>query len=97
MKAIKLNTDQYKRSLNAGMNHLWVYSKDETTQRTHNNSIFLTRTIGLPFACIVTEYNSNISDNDIKKLFGRNAFIDGAVSPDDKETMNVDVFYIKQN
>lgn len=96
MKAIKLTQEQYHRSLKAkNINHLWLYSKSDTTQRTHNNSIFLTRTIGEPIACIVTEYNSCICDKSIEKLFGRGAFIDGAVSPNDKECMMVDSFYIK--
>jgi hypothetical protein len=95
MKAIKLTTEQYQRSLKAGMNHLWLYSKNETTQRTHNNSIFLSRTIGLPFACLVVEYEGCIYDEDIQKVFGKDAFYDGAVSPDDKENMNVDVYYVK--
>jgi hypothetical protein len=95
MKAIKLTSEQYKRSLKAGMNHLWLYSKNETTQRTHNNSIFLSRTIGLPFACLVVEYEGCICDIDIQKVFGKDAFYDGAVSPDDKENMNVDVYYVK--
>ena len=95
MKAIKLTHEQYQRSLKSKMNHLWLYSKNETTQRTHNNSIFLSRTIGLPFACLVIEYDACIYDKDIEKLFGKGTFIDGAVSPDDKENMNVDSFYIK--
>jgi hypothetical protein len=97
MKAIKLTTEQYQRSLKSGLNHLWLYSKTDTTQRTHNNSIFLTKTIGMPFACLVIEYDKDIHDKDIEKLFGKGAFIDGAVSPDDKENMNVDIFYIKTN
>ena len=96
MKAIKLTKEQYHRSLKAkNINHLWLYSKSDTTKRTHNNSIFLTRTIGEPIACIVTEYNSCICDDSIEKLFGIGAFIDGAVSPNDKECMMVDSFYIK--
>ena len=95
MKAIKLTSEQYQRSLKAKMNHLWLYSKNETTQRTHNNSIFLSRTIGDPFACLVVEYDSCICDEDIENVFGKGVFYDGAVSPDDKENMNVDVYYVK--
>jgi hypothetical protein len=97
MKAIKLTQEQYKRSLKfgTGMNHLWLYSKNQTTQRTHNNSIFLTRTIGEPFACLVVEYDGTMYDKDLQKVFGYDIFIDGAVSPDDKENMNVDVYYVK--
>jgi hypothetical protein len=96
MKAIKLTTEQYQRSLNArNINHLWLYRRQETTQRTHNNSIFLGRTIGEPFACLVAEYEGCIFDGDIEKVFGKGAFYDGAVSPDDKENMNVDVYYVK--
>ena len=95
MKAIKLTSEQFQRSLKARMNHLWLYSKNQTTQRTHNNSIFLSRTIGEPFACLVVEYDSCICDEDIQKVFGKDAFYDGAVSPDDKENMNVDVYYVK--
>ena len=96
MKTIKLTPEQYQRSLTArGMNHLWLYSKNDTTQRTHNNSIFLTKTIGEPFACLVVEDNGCYSDNDIEKVFGKGTFTDGAVSPDDKSNMNVDVYYVK--
>lgn len=95
MRAIKLTNEQYQRSLKANMNHLWLYSKYNTTQRTHNNSIFLTKTIGMPFACLVIEYNSVLSDYDIEKVFGKGVFCDGAVSPNDKENMNVDCFYVK--
>ena len=95
MKAIKLTHEQYQRSLKSKMNHLWLYSKNETTQRTHNNSIFLSRTIGYPFACLVIEYDACICDKDIESIFGKGTFIDGAVSPDDKENMNVGVYYVK--
>jgi hypothetical protein len=95
MKAIKLTSEQYQRSLKARMNHLWLYSRHDTTQRTHNNSIFLTRTIGTPFACLVVEQDVAICDEDIEQIFGKGIFTDGAVSPDDKEKMNVDVFYVK--
>jgi hypothetical protein len=96
MKAIKLTKDQYQRSLKSkNMNHLWLYCKSNTTQRTHNNSIFLSRTIGQPIACLVTEYNSCICDEDIEILFGKGTFYDGGVSPIDKENMMVDSFYVK--
>ena len=95
MKAIKLNTEQYQRSLKARMNHLWIYSTSDTTKRTHNNSIFLGKVIGDPFACLVVEYDKQFSDSDIQKVFGKDTFCDGAVSPYDKENMNVDVFYVK--
>lgn len=96
MKAIKLTPEQYQRSLKArGMNHVWIYSKNDTTQRTHNNSIFLSKTIGEPFACLVLEYDGLVCDSDIEKVFGKGSFTDGAVSPYDKENMNVDVYYVK--
>jgi hypothetical protein len=41
------------------------------------------------------EYEGCIFDGDIEKVFGKGAFYDGAVSPDDKENMNVDVYYVK--
>lgn len=95
MKAIKLTLEQYQRSLKARMNHLWLYSKHETTKRTHNNSIFLSKTIGEPFACLVVEYDGLLLDSDIEKVFGKGVFIDGGVSPYDKENMDVDVYYVK--
>jgi hypothetical protein len=95
MRVLKLNHEQYKRSLKATMNHLWLYHKSETTQRTHNNSISLIRTNGYPFACLVIEYDSQLDTIDIENAFGKDVFIDGAVSPDDKDNMQVDVFYIK--
>ena len=96
MKAIKLTTEQYQRSLKSKLNHLWIYKRQDTTQRTHNNSIFLGRTIGEPFGCLVIEYDSIICDKEIEQLFGKGAFIDGAVSPDDKQGMRFDSFYIKK-
>ena len=96
MKAIKLTNEQYQRSLNArGFNHVWLYSNYTTTQRTHNNSIFLTRTVGEPIGCLVLEYETCLHDSDIEKVFGKGTFTDGSVSPDDKENMRFDVFYIK--
>ena len=95
MKAIKLTSEQYQRSLKARINHLWLYSKNDTSIRTHNNSIFLNRVVGLPFACLVVEYDKVICDEDIQDVFGKDVFIQGGVSPDDKENMNVDVYYVK--
>ena len=95
MKAIKLTPEQYQRSLKAGLNHLWLYSKSDITKRTHNNSIFLDRVVGLPFACLVVEYGKQFDDDDIQNVFGNGVFCENAVSPDDKENMNVDVYYIK--
>jgi hypothetical protein len=95
MKAIKLTLEDYKRSLKAKMNHLWLYNRNETTQRTHNNSIFLGRTIGQPFACLVVEYDKCICDEDIENIFGKGVFYDGGVSPNAKEKMSVDCFYVK--
>ena len=94
-KTIKLTSEQFQRSLKANMNHLWLYSNNDTEQRTHNNSIFLRKTIGKPFACLVVEYDKCIYDKDIEDIFGKGSFIDGGVSPDDKENMNVDCFYVK--
>jgi hypothetical protein len=61
----------------------------------NNEGIFLSRTIGEPIGCLVIEYNSNITDADIEKVFGKGVFTDGAVSPDDKENMNFNCYYIK--
>jgi hypothetical protein len=97
MKAVKLTAEQYNRSLKAKeFNHVWLYNTQTSTQRTHNNSIFLTKTIGQPVACLVIEYSSDICDNDLEKVFGKGTFFDGAVSPDDKENMHIDVYYIKK-
>lgn len=85
----KLTNDEVNRSIKAGsiVNHIWVYSKYDTHQRTHNNSIYLTRTIGEPIACIVVKYGSCMCDSDIIKFFGNGSFTDGGVSPDDKENI----------
>jgi len=48
----------------------------------------------MPFACLVIERDSGICDADIQEVFGKDVFLDGAVSPDDKENMNVDVYYV---
>jgi hypothetical protein len=96
MTPIRLTQEQYKRSLSdKKFTHVWLYSKSDTTQRTHNNSIFLSRTIGMPFACLVMENEGCMCDEDLQKVFGKDVFYDGAVSPDDKQNMNVDIYYIK--
>jgi len=95
MKAIKLTQPDYQRSLKAKMNHIWLYNRSETTQRTHNNSIFLNKTIGIPFGCLVVEYDKCLSDQAIEKVFGKGVFLGGGVSPDDKEQMYIDCFYVK--
>jgi hypothetical protein len=96
MTPIRLTQEQYKRSLSdKKFTHVWLYSKSDTTQRTHNNSIFLSRTIGMPFACLVMENEGCMCDEDLQKVFGKDVFYDGAVSPDDKQNMNLDIYYIK--
>lgn len=96
MKAIKLTSEQYQRSLLAkNFTHVWLYSKNETTQITHNNSIFLSRTIGEPFACLVMEYDGCMYEPNLQKVFGKDVYYDGGVSPDDKQNMNLDVYYVK--
>ena len=83
----KLTIDEVQRSITASnmVSHLWLYSKSDTCQRTHNNSIFVTRTIGEPIACIVVKHDSCMYDGDFQKHFGKDVFIDGGVSPDDKD------------
>ena len=96
MTPIRLTQEQYKRSLSdKKFTHVWLYSRIETKQITHNNSIFLSRTIGVPFACLVMENEGCMCDEDLQKVFGKDVFYDGAVSPDDKQNMNVDIYYIK--
>ena len=41
------------------------------------------------------DYKLYYSDKDIEKVFGKGVFYDGGVSPNDKENMNVDVYYVK--
>lgn len=86
MKAIKLTPKQYQRSLKSRINHLLLYSENGTKQRTNNNSIF---------GCLVCEYNGYILEDDIEKIFGKGIYIKGSVMPEDKENINVDVYYIK--
>ena len=69
-------------------------SYDQKVQ-THNNSIFLGRTNGDPFACLVVEYDKCLSDQAIEKVFGKGVFLGGGVSPDDKEQMYIDCFYVE--
>jgi hypothetical protein len=95
----KLTIDEVQRSIKASnmVSHLWLYSKSDTYQRTHNNSIFLTRTMGEPIACIVVQYDSCMCDDDFKYHFGKDVFIDGGVSPDDKDgvVFQYDCYYYK--
>lgn len=95
----KLTKDEVKRSLKATnvVSHLWLYSTTNTTQRTHNNSISLTRTIGDPIAVLITKYDSELCDWDIKDYFGNDFFVDGGVSPNDRDGMmfGFDCYYYK--
>jgi len=77
------------------MHHAWLYSTNDTYQRTHNNSIFLNRTVGQPFACLVVELAGSYLDSDIQKIFGKDVFVGDPVSPDDKENIRWDVYYVK--
>lgn len=95
MKAIKLTQEQFKRSLEAKVDHLWVYNKYINSKKTHRNGMSLNRYSGKPQFCIVLDYDKNITDQDIEKLFGRGCFINGGVSPDDREQMIYDSYYIK--
>ena len=89
-RATKLTADQFQRSLKSKFNHLWVMDSTTSTKATRN-SIF-SNSQGEPLACIVCD--DNIKDADIKRLFGPYAFIEGSVSPDDKENMRWDAYYV---
>jgi hypothetical protein len=92
MRAIKLTQEQYIRSLKSNLSHEWVMDSASAVKPTRN-SIF-SRYSGPMLACIVSD--GSLSDYDIKKIFGPTAFIDGPVSPGDKDCIPVDVFYIKR-
>jgi hypothetical protein len=101
MKAVKLNQEQYKRSLKSKkVDHLWVYNKYSNRKKTHNFGPSLNKYTGGPQFCIVVDIdsdrNSNVQDHDLEKLFGKGAFINGGPSPDDKEQMRFDVYYIDE-
>ena len=55
----------------------------------------MTKTIGTPKCCVVVEREAYLSDEDIRNVFGKDAFIDGAVSPYDKENLYFESFYLK--
>lgn len=94
-KARKLTQEEFERSRKArGIEHLWLYMRQETTQRTHHNSIFLDKTVGQPYACIVVKEDLRFTDSDLQRIFGQGAFYDGAVSPDDLDNMRFPVYYI---
>lgn len=95
MKAIKLTNEQYKRSLKAKVEHLWVYNKYTNSKKTHINSFSLNNFKGKPQFCIVIDYDEHIQDQELEKIFGKGSFINGGVSPDDKEQMIYDSYYIK--
>ena len=97
MKAIKLTSEQYKRSLKGKVEHLWVYNKNINNKKIHNNSIFLNKWNGNPQLCVIIDQDKNIQDQELEKIFGNGSFINGAVSPFDKEQMSFDCYYVKVN
>tara|TARA_R100000541_G_scaffold23737_3_gene33521 strand:- start:2107 stop:2403 length:297 start_codon:yes stop_codon:yes gene_type:complete len=95
MKAIKLTDEQFKRSLKGNVEHLWVYNKKINDKKIHNNSFSLNQWKGKPQMCVVIDDDKNIQDYQLEKIFGKGSFINGAVSPCDKEQMVYDCYYIK--
>lgn len=94
-KVIKLTHPQYLRSLqNSNMIHLWLYNRNINGKKTHRNGISLNMWKGAPQLCVVLEQNMTINDKEIERIFGTGSFIYGAVSPNDKEQMFTDVYYI---
>jgi hypothetical protein len=88
-KIVKLTQEQFQRSLKASntVTHLWLYSHDVTRQKTHNNGAFLRRTVGQPLGCLVVKHDSCIYDGDIQDFLGKDVFIDGGLSPYDKQNL----------
>ena len=97
MKVTKLTNEQYKRSLKWNDEHLWVYNKDINEKKIHNNGIYLNKWNGKPQLCVIIDDNKNIQDQELEKIFGKGSFINGAVSPGDKEAMIFDCYYVKIN
>ena len=95
MKAIKLTQEQFQRSLNAKVDHVWVYNKNINSKKIHRNGISLNMYKGKPQFCIVVDYDKNLQDYQVEQIFGKGYFINGGVSPDDKEQMVYDSYYIK--
>ena len=95
MKAIKLTQEQFKRSLKANVDHVWVYNKNINSKKIHRNGISLNRYNGAPQFCIVLDYNNDIQDFHVEEIFGKGYFMNGGVSPYDKEQMIYDSYYIK--
>ena len=63
MKAIKLTQEQFQRSLNANVDHVWVYNKNINDKKIHKNSISLNMYNGKPQFCIVVDYDKNLNDH----------------------------------
>ena len=97
MKAIKLTQEQFQRSLNAKVDHVWVYNKNINDKKIHRNGISLNMYNGKPQFCIILDDEKNIQDHELEQVFGKGCFINGGVSPDDKEQMIYDSYYIKFN
>ena len=97
MKAIKLTQEQFQRSLNAKVDHVWVYNKNINDKKIHRNGISLNMYNGKPQFCIILDDEKNIQDHELEQVFGKGFFINGGVSPDDKEQMIYDSYYIKFN
>tara|TARA_R110000850_G_scaffold265059_1_gene394439 strand:- start:91 stop:381 length:291 start_codon:yes stop_codon:yes gene_type:complete len=94
MKAIKLTNKQYKRSLTGKVDHLWVYNKNINNKKIHTNGVSLNKWNGKPQLCIVLDSDKNIQDSELSKLFGKGSFMNGAVSPFDKEQRSFECYYI---
>ena len=95
MKAIKLTQEQFQRSLKANVDHVWVYNKNINSKKIHRNGISLNRYNGKPQFCIIIDYDKHIQDQELEKIFGKGYFINGGLSPNDKEQMIYDSYYIK--
>ncbi len=95
MKAIKLTQEQFQRSLKGNVDHVWVYNKNINSKKIHRNGISLNRYNGKTQFCIVVDYDKNLNDYQVEEIFGKGHFINGGVSPDDKEQMLYDSYYIK--
>jgi hypothetical protein len=92
MKIIKLTAEQFQRSLKSKLDHLWVMDSTTSTKSVRN-SIY-SNSQGEPVACIVCD--GAVSDSVVKRHFGPHAFIEGSVSPEDKENMRWDSYYISK-
>ena len=94
IRKTKLTAEQFERSLDSDLDHLWVYNKRVNDRKVHNYGQSLNGYTGDPIACIVVSAEFDASDANLSKIFGKGSFLNGSVTSYDKEEMTIDAYYL---